>query len=297
VSASKWLARAVVTFGLSVAEPALAADSNAAEPAPQLAAADSRMYAADSNQANVSAFDGVRASQVLPLQYDVLRLRGDGEHRTGSALLTGFSFYSLGREDVRIGKAAFEGKLGGGDAGFDGILRTDFGNGLCLPGVPNCLFGRTLLNFELRGNDRYFSRWLRLGMELGYFYADPNLVVDFGVNAALPLFGVTKVGDERAESRLSVSPGVSALVAYSYGRGHWRLSADAARYQVEGGEVDRVNAELCGGGAHFSLCSGLDYFALDELGSRDAIVTSIAFSFTAGGGVVHEAPRRQARKR
>jgi hypothetical protein len=298
VSASKWLARAVVTFGLSVAEPAPAADSDASEPKSERAAADSRMYAADSNaDGNTPAFDGVMASQLLPLQYDVLRLRGDGEHRTGSALLTGFSFYSLGREDVRIGRAALDGKLGGGDAGFDGILRTDFGNGLCLPGVPNCLFGRTLLNFELRGNDRYFSRWLRLGMELGYFYAGRNLVVDFGLNAALPLFGVTKVGDERAESRLSVSPGASALVAYSYGRGHWRLSADAARYQVEGGEVDRVNAELCGGGAHFSLCSGLDYFALDESGSRDAIVTSIAFSFTAGGGVVHEAPRRQARKR
>lgn len=278
-----------MTYGLSVAEPALAADSNSDSAASHRAGADSRMYAADSKpEADADVFDGVMAAQVLPLQYDLLRLRGDGEHRSGSALLTGIAFYSLGREHTRIGKSVLEGKLGGGDAGFEGILRTDFGSGLCLLGVPNCLFGRTLLNFELRGNDRYFSRLLRLGMELGYFYAGRNLVLDFGLNAALPLFGVTKVGDGRAESRLSVSPGAGALIAYSYGRGHFRLSADAARHETKDeGAVDRLNARLCGGGSHFSLCTVLDYFAFDEPASRDAIVTSIAFSFTGGGGVVH----------
>lgn len=257
------------------------------------------MYAADSQpEANAPVFDGVMAAEVLPLQYDVLRLHGDGEHGAGSALLTGTSFYSLGREGASIGKAVLDGKLGGGDAGFDGVLRTDFGSGLCLLDVPNCLFGRTLLNFELRGNDRYFSRFFRLGMEIGYFYAGRNLVVDFGVNAALPLFGVAKVGNERLESQLSVSPGASALVAYSYGRGHWRLSADAMRYEAEDGTVDRLGTKLCGGGAHFSLCSGVDYLASDtEPAARDAIVTSIAFSFVGGGGVKHDArlPTRSPR--
>lgn len=230
------------------------------------------------------------ASQVLPLQHDVLRLRGDGDHRTGSALLTGAGFYSLGREGVRIGKAVLDGKLGGGDGGFDGILRTDFGNGLCMTDVPNCFFGRTLANFELRGNERYFSRLFRVGAELGYFYAGRNLIVDFGVNAGLPLFGVTKVEGTRVESRLSVSPGAGALIAYSYGPGDWRLSADAARYEARAGSVDRLNLALCGGGTHFNLCTTFDYFALDEPRERNAVVTSLAFSFTGSGGVSHEVP-------
>jgi len=238
----------------------------------------------------VTSFDGVMAAQVLPLQHDVLRVRGDGAHRTGSALLTGAGFYSLGREGASIGKAILDGKLGGGDAGFDGILRTDFGNGLCMPGVPNCFFARTLLNFELRGNERYFSRLFRLGAELGYFNQAKNLVVDFGVNAGLPLFGVTKVEATRAESRLSVSPGAGALIAYSYGQGDWRLSADAVRYEARAGSVDRLNVVLCGGGTHFSLCTSFDYFALDEPAERDALVTSLSFSFTGSGGVTHEPP-------
>ncbi len=282
------LAGAVLTFGLSLAAPAVA-DSSTDNEKPERSASDSRMYASDSKpDARSLVFDGVMAAEVLPLQYDVLRLRGDGDHGSSSALLTGASFYSLGREDASIGKAVLDGKLGGGDGGFDGILRTDFGSGLCLLTAPNCLFGRTLLDFELRGNERYFSRMLRLGMEVGYFYAGRNLVLDLGLNAALPLFGVTRLGDDRLEPELTVSPGASALVAYSYGRGHWRLVADAARHARTGG-VDRFSAKLCGGGARYSLCTVLDYFSLDEPASREAIVTSIAFSFTGGGGVIHDA--------
>lgn len=236
------------------------------------------------------------AAQVLPLQHDVLRVRGAGAHHTGSALLTGAGFYSLGREGASIGKAVLDGKLGGGDAGFDGILRTDFGNGLCLTGPPNCFFGRTLLNFELRGNDRYFSRLFRLGAELGYFHAGRNLVLDFGVNAGLPLFGVTKLAGTRVESQMSVSPGASALVAYSYGQGDFRLSADAVRYEVRSSSVDRLNVALCGGGTHFSLCTTFDYFALDEPAEQGAIVTSLAFSLTGGGGVTHEVPATRRKR-
>ena len=268
----------------------MSADRKPDSAPPATRAADSRMYAGNGKAAaDAELFDGVMAAQLLPLQYDVLRLRADGEHRASSALLTGVAFYALSHNDLRIGRSVLEGKLGGGDAGFDGILRTDFGNGLCLPGIARCFFGRTLLNFELRGNQRYFSRLFRLGGELGYFYTSRNLVLDFGINAGLPLFGVTKVAGTRVQSRVGVSPGASALVAYSYGPGDLRLSADAVRHEAGGGSVDRLNVALCGGGNHFSLCTSFDYFALEAPSERDAIVTSIAFAFAGGGGVTEGA--------
>jgi hypothetical protein len=284
-----------MAFVISVARPASATDSE-----PDTASAGARNSTPDPAErrpdATATPFHGVMAAQVLPLQHDVLRVRGEGDHRTGSALLTGASFYSLGREGASIGKAVLDGKLGGGDAGFDGILRTDFGNGLCMPGVPHCLFGRTLLNFELRGNERYFSRLFRIGAELGFFHAGRNLVLDVGLNAGLPLFGVTKVEGTRAESRLGVSPGASALIAYSYGKADWRLSGDAVRYEARAGGVNRLNVALCGGGTHFSLCTSFDLIALDEPAERDAVVTSLAFSFTGGGGVTQQVPATRSKQ-
>lgn len=236
--------------------------------------------------------DGFMAAELLPIQHDVLRLGGEAGEHVGGALLTGASIQSLGREGVRLGKAFLDGKLGGGDAGFDGILHAHFGNGLCLLPKPNCLFARTLVDFELRGNDVYFSRLLRLGGEVGYFHASRNFVLDLGINAALPLFGVVELDGDRQELRGTLAPGASALLAFGYGGGQWSLAFDTSRHASLAGSVDRIGAKVCSGRASFRLCTGLDYFGVGDDISRDAVITSLSFALVGGGGVVFADPAK-----
>jgi hypothetical protein len=271
VHSRSWLGTAAVALSVAVVDSALAAETPPA-------------------REETSEFDGFTAAEMLPLQHDVLRLGGDEGEHVGSALLTGSSFQSLGREGVRLGKAFINGKLGGGDAGFEGILRADFGSGLCLLRRPNCLFARTLLDFELRGNDVYFSRVLRLGGEVGYFHASRNFVVDVGINTALPVFGLVELEDAREELRGTLAPGASALVAFGYGGGQWSLAFDTSRHASFAGNVDRVTAKLCSGGASFRLCTGLDYLGVGDSSSRDAVITSLTFAFVTSGGIVHTEP-------
>jgi hypothetical protein len=269
-----WFGAFALTSSFLVSNRALAADSKV-----------TREVAAE--------LDGFMAAEMLPIQHDVLRPGGERAEHVGGALLTGASIQSLGRDGLRLAKTLLDGKLGGGDAGFDGILRAHFGGGLCLLPKPNCLFARTLVDFELRGNDVYFSRLLRLGGEVGYFHASRNFVLDLGINAALPLFGVVELDGDRQELRGTLAPGASALVAFGYGGGQWSLAFDTSRHASLAGSVDRLAAKVCSGGASFRLCSGLDYFGVgDDDTSRNAVITSLSFALVGGGGVVYADPAR-----
>ena len=194
----------------------------------------------------------------------VFGLRGSLTHSRGAPSddAFGLTVATGGEQYVRRGLWTSRGlhllAIGGGSAGFEGILQGAWAGGVRLPVIPGGRQGPVLrlgMAGSIRGNDAYYGSLLELPQfQAGYQYMLDKYVVELGVTAGAVLIGRSRTGDsERRVLGSGFERGGYAAVQLPW----LRLGVSGSRLPVNDDlstPVDVLEGSLCLRMHGFALC-------------------------------------------
>ncbi len=202
-------------------------------------------------------FETTAASGLTGGRVSITRLRGSDADDVGSGLgmaLAGHSerYGAYGVFSVREASFAF---LGGGSLGFEGGLGADVAAGTRLPVASNHgPFFRLGLRGHLLGNDKIYTSLLEIPqLQIGYQSLREGHVFEIAGRVGPVLAGRYNTGDH-AERKLGKSFEAGGHVAM---HSHpWHLEIGHTHVIADGklGDVDLLDARLCGDASFLQLC-------------------------------------------
>ncbi len=179
--------------------------------------------------------------------------------------------------------------IGGGTAGFDGVLQGAWAGGVRVPVAASGRHGPVLrlgILGYLRGNDAYYGSLLELPqLQVAYQYMHGKTVFELGATAGAVLVGRSRTGDsERRLLGSGFERGGYVAVQLPW----FRLGASGSRLPVKdelSAPLDILEGSLCARIQGFALCGdGRATWtkAVIEAGEPASKVRSLYAGFTVG---------------